>query len=137
MRTLDDEILFVFRLIKRQSKFQKQRVFNPLKELPNYIITDDLILFLTQPDDSKEPRCKLRLRIDDIYGTLRTDRFLYIIEYHAFLFILNLKDHKLYYWEPAKDNICIKLMLWETKTRIETLWLKLLNKIKRLMPIFY
>ena len=133
MRTLDDELLFIFRLIKRQNKTQKWRVFNSLSEQQKLIVTDDLILFLTQNPDSKEIRCNFRLRIDEIFGTLRTDNFLFIIDYNAILFMLDLEDYKLYYWLPEKDSTYAKLVLWGNKTRIETLWLKLLSRIKNLM----
>ena len=130
METLDDEILFIFRLIKRQSYFQKLKVFNSLSEKQNYILTEDLVLFLTQTDDTNEIQCNLRLKIDDIYGTLFTEDFLFILKHNAVLYILKLKDHELYYWEPEKDSIYTSLMGWECKTRIGTLWLKLLKGIK-------
>lgn len=133
MGTLDDEILFIFRLIKRQSYFQKLKVLNSLSEKQNYILTEDLVLFLTQTDDMNEIQCNLRLKIDDIYGTLYTDEFLFILKHNAVLYILKLKDHELYYWEPEKDSIYTSLMGWECKTRIGTLWIKLLNKIKNLV----
>ena len=135
MGTLDDEILFIFRLIKRQSYFQKLKVFNSLSEKQNYILTEDLVLFLTQTDDTNEIQCNLRLKIDDIYGTLYTDEFLFILKHNAVLYILKLKDHELYYWEPEKDSIYTSLMGWECKTRIETLWLKLLKGIKILFGL--
>lgn len=135
MGTLDDEILFIFRLIKRQSYFQKLKVLNSLSEKQNYILTEDLVLFLTQTDDTNEIQCNLRLKIDDIYGTLYTDDFLFILKHNAVLYILKLKDHELYYWEPEKDSIYTSLMGWECKTRIGTLWLKLLKGIKILFGL--
>ncbi|WP_300702991.1 hypothetical protein [Bacteroides sp.] len=135
MKTLDDEILFIFRLIKRQSYFQKLKVLNSLSEKQNYILTEDLVLFLTQTDDTNEIQCNLRLKIDDIYGTLYTDDFLFILKHNAVLYILKLKDHELYYWEPKKDSIYTSLMGWECKTRIGTLWLKLLKGIKILFGL--
>lgn len=135
MKTLDDEILFIFRLIKRQSYFQKLKVLNSLSEKQNYILTEDLVLFLTQTDDTNEIQCNLRLKIDDIYGTLYTDDFLFILKHNAVLYILKLKDHELYYWEPEKDSIYTSLMGWECKTRIGTLWLKLLKGIKILFGL--
>ena len=46
MKTLDDKILFIFHLIERQSYFQKLDVFNTLSEKQNYILIEDMVLFL-------------------------------------------------------------------------------------------
>lgn len=135
MKPLDDEILSIFRLIKRQSYFQKLRVFDTLSEKQNYILTEDLVLFLTQSEETNEIQCNLRLKIDDVYGTFYTDEFLFILKHNAVLYILKLKDHELYYWEPEKDSIYTSLLRWECRTRIGTLWLKLLKGIKNLALI--
>lgn len=135
MKTLDDKILFIFHLIERQSYFQKLDVFSTLSEKQNYMLIEDMVLFFTQSEETNEIQCNLRLKIDDIYGTLYTDEFLFILRHNAVLYVLTLKDHELYYWEPEKDSIYTSIMGWECKTRIGTLWLKLVKGIKILFGL--
>lgn len=131
--TLDDLLLFILRLIERQSYLEKLRVFDTVSGEQNILIEGSQVLFLSRPPDSNEAKCKLRLEISNIYGTLSIEGFIFFADHHAILYILNLEEHKLYYWNPEKDSMWRALMLWELKTRIGTLWLKLLRKIKKVL----
>lgn len=131
METLDDELLLIVRLIKRQTNSQKRKVLGKLSEQQNYIVAGDMILFLTQAQGSNEIKCNYLIKLEDIFGTFHTDCFLYLLTYSGILYTLNLEEHKLYYWEPATDSAYTGLMFWKCKTRIGSFWQRLLNKIKR------
>lgn len=134
MKTLDDEMLFVIHLMKKQTNSQKLRVLNSLSEQLNYIVADNQILFLTKTLASEEIACNFKLELDNIYSIFCTGSFLLILTHHCILNVLDLESHTLYFWHPTTDSAFTGLMTWECKARMTSVWLKLLYKIKNLVP---
>lgn len=130
MKTLDDELLSVIRLMKRQTYSQKLRVLNSLSEQQNYIVADNRILFLTKPSGSEEVTCQYTLEIDNIFSILYTGSFLFILFDNYILNVLDLNSHTLYFWHPTTDNAFDRLLVWECRTKAGMIWPKLLNRIK-------
>lgn len=130
MKTLDDELLSVIRLMKKQTYSQKLRVLNSLSEQQNYIVADNRILFLTKTSGSEEVTCQYTLEIDHIFSVLYTGSFLFILFDNYILNVLDLNSHTLYFWHPTTDNAFERLLVWECRTKAGMIWPKLLNRIK-------
>lgn len=132
MKTLDEELFNVVRTMKRQTESQIMKILAPLNMQYNLIIEDNQILFLSPPSDSNsEAVVEYWLDIEDIFSILYRDRLLFILTHNCLLHIFNTETLVLGFWEPTNEEVLIKLARWSGRTRMETMCLKLLNKIKK------
>lgn len=125
MTPLEEAIFDIICCVRKQTNSKKVRTLSPYSRKHYYIANNECIHFLSCPLHNPENvRPDFSIPMSEIFGIIRTKRNIFIYCYEDILFLLNLKNNRLYVW-AADKTMQKKIYMNSYSLWISTIWHKL------------